>query len=45
MEFFKCKSVIVLIIMLLSVSYISVMDDAVIQNHSQNNGKKVVENA
>ncbi len=44
MEFFKCRSVIILIIMLLSVSYISVMDDTVIQNRAQDNGKKVVEN-
>lgn len=45
MEFLKCKSVIALVFMLLTVSYISVSDNITIQNHSQDNGREIVENA
>ncbi len=37
MEFLKCKSVIILVVMILGVSYISASENVTIQSHSNDN--------
>lgn len=45
MEILKCKSVIALVVMILGVSYISASENVTVQNHAQDNGVEVIENA
>lgn len=45
MEFLKCKSVIVLVVMILGVSYIGAGENVAVQNCVQDNDVEVTEKA